>query len=175
MEGLWKQNGRGREASARRGNISRESADILDSRIHLEYLNTYGKVLDHTQMDRGLDGILEDNVRQLWDMGKRPFATVESYQLLHRHLHPRHTYSKSDPPEDFCVFCSGFSGLQLSGICFLPPQDGLWWLEDHANSLAHSPALWFIFYTRAPTTCYVDRHENPLQVPFRGKQVTLNL
>ena len=34
-------------------------------------------------MDRGLDGIVGDNVRQLWDMGKRPFATVESYQLLH--------------------------------------------------------------------------------------------
>ena len=38
------------------------------------------------------------------------------------HLGPRHTYSESDPPEDFCVCCSGFSGLQLLGICFLPPQ-----------------------------------------------------
>ena len=43
----------------------------------------YGKVLDHTRMDRELDGIVGDNVRQLWDMGKRPFATVESYQSLH--------------------------------------------------------------------------------------------
>ena len=34
-------------------------------------------------MDRGLNGMLGDNVRQLWDMGKRQFATVGSYQLLH--------------------------------------------------------------------------------------------
>ena len=34
-------------------------------------------------MDRGLDGILGDNVRQLWDMEKRLFATIESYRLLH--------------------------------------------------------------------------------------------
>ena len=40
-------------------------------------------------MDRGLDGIVGDNVRQLWDMGKRPFATVESYQLLQRHERKR--------------------------------------------------------------------------------------
>ena len=35
-------------------------------------------------MDRGLNGIVGDNVRQLWDMGKRLFATIESYQLLHQ-------------------------------------------------------------------------------------------
>ena len=59
---------------------------------------------------------------------------------LDRHLSPRHTYSKSDPSEDFSVCCLGFSGLQLSGICFLPPQGCLRWPEDRANSPAHSPA-----------------------------------
>ena len=33
-------------------------------------------------MVKGLDGMLGDDGRQLWNMGKRQFAIVGSYQLL---------------------------------------------------------------------------------------------
>ena len=33
-------------------------------------------------MDRGLNGMLGNDGRQLWNMGKTPFATIGSYQLL---------------------------------------------------------------------------------------------
>ena len=74
-------------------------------------------------MDRGLDGMLGDNVRQLWDMGKRPFATVGSYQLLHR-VHVLAPYSlpftyKCEREHEYMVFTFAFV-CEQSQLCILP-------------------------------------------------------
>ncbi|KAN0094781.1 hypothetical protein V8E55_003068 [Tylopilus felleus] len=54
-----------------------ECGKVLEKRI--EHRNT----LDCTRMDMGLNGTLEDDDRQLWNLGKNLFADVGGYQLLH--------------------------------------------------------------------------------------------
>ena len=53
-----------------------ECGKVLEKRI--EHRNT----LDCTWMHMGLNGTLEDDDRQLWNLGKNLFADVGSYQLL---------------------------------------------------------------------------------------------
>ena len=54
-----------------------ERGKVPEKRI--EHRNTS----DCTRMDMGLNGTLEDDDRQLWNLGKNLFADIGSYQLLH--------------------------------------------------------------------------------------------